>query len=99
MCWFVIMNDPFRHSKIILPVREDLLTGQIPNQTAEQSNETPACPPATCQQKKKRKLKVFIISVDTLHITNSHVMVKKQSEEDRSEAKKAACQSLWAACG
>lgn len=54
MCWFVIMNDPFRHSKIILPVREDLLTGQIPNQTAEQSNETPACPPATCQQKKKK---------------------------------------------
>lgn len=92
MCWFVIMNDPFRHSKIILPVREDLLTDQIPNQTAEQSNETPT-------KKKKRKLKVFIIRVDTLHVKNSHVMVKKQSEEDWSEAKKAACQSLWAACG
>lgn len=93
MCWFVIMNDPFRHSKIILPVREDLLTDQIPNQTAEQSNETPT------KKKKKRKLKVFIIRVDTLPVKNSHVMVKKQSEEDWSEAKKAACQSLWAACG
>lgn len=92
MCWFVIMNDPFRHSKIISPVREDLLTDQIPNQTAEQSNETPT-------KTKKRKLKVSIIRVDTLHVTNSHVMVKKQSEEDWSEAKKAACQSLWAACG
>lgn len=65
MCWFVIMNDPFRHSKIILPVREDLLTDQIPNQTAEQSNETPT------KKKKKKKAQGF-------HHQSWHTPCKKQ---------------------